>query len=583
MADGQGTRWNNYLGVPKHLIDIDGEQLLYRTVRLLKKQGIEDIWITSHDERYDVPGATRYEPNNNEYEIDRFYSCREIWTDEVCFIYGDVYYTEEAINKITSDKSKTFRYFGRSKPSKTGKDHAELFAIKITKDYINKFEEACLKIRSYVEKGIHKRGLGWHTYLKMHNKEHHIDVELLRDYLKNNKLKNFTEINDETDDFDNPIDYDTFINKNKIVFYLSKIWMGGTFKSTLALIQRLHKYYDIEILYDKDSNKEFINKFLDYVPVKRITKTISCKTCVNVTLYMPNRYINANEYVQWFHSAVNELQVYMPIRLDTKSFITVSEEGKKQADQRYGIDSNIIYNEIDQDIKILAEQPIELEDADLKLVSVSRISEEKGFDNKLIIAQALKEKGINFKWYIVGEAKTHNYFTKIKEMFKDIPEVEFVGRKINPYPYMKWADYVVTPSRRETWNLVVQESLFLNTPVISTNFPAIYEQVKDGENGYIFKMDMSDFDVKKIMTIPKVKYELQEHYRKWFDILGEPKLKDQKIEGKMEIKAILGFKDLEYDIKRIPGETWLVSIERGKELFMTNAPIEILKVHPYRK
>ena len=34
MADGEGKRWGNYLGIPKHLIEIDGEPIIKRTVRL---------------------------------------------------------------------------------------------------------------------------------------------------------------------------------------------------------------------------------------------------------------------------------------------------------------------------------------------------------------------------------------------------------------------------------------------------------------------------------------------------------------------------------------------------------------------
>ena len=54
MADGKGTRWGNYQDIPKHLIQIGGETLLGRTVRLLneKDPGCEVV-ITSHDERYE--------------------------------------------------------------------------------------------------------------------------------------------------------------------------------------------------------------------------------------------------------------------------------------------------------------------------------------------------------------------------------------------------------------------------------------------------------------------------------------------------------------------------------------------------
>ena len=73
MADGKGTRWNNYHNIPKHLIEIGGETLLARTVRLLRENdALADIVITSHDPRYEVSGARRYEPQNNHLEIDRF-------------------------------------------------------------------------------------------------------------------------------------------------------------------------------------------------------------------------------------------------------------------------------------------------------------------------------------------------------------------------------------------------------------------------------------------------------------------------------------------------------------------------------
>lgn len=72
MADGKGTRWNNYGDIPKHFIKVEGETLLARTVRLLHEYdpGCR-VTITSHDPRYEVEGAVRYEPKNNVLEIDR--------------------------------------------------------------------------------------------------------------------------------------------------------------------------------------------------------------------------------------------------------------------------------------------------------------------------------------------------------------------------------------------------------------------------------------------------------------------------------------------------------------------------------
>lgn len=72
MADGKGMRWNNYLGIPKRLAQIDDEKIISRIVRQLDKicSGDWEIIITSHDSRYEFEGSVRYEPLNNHYEID---------------------------------------------------------------------------------------------------------------------------------------------------------------------------------------------------------------------------------------------------------------------------------------------------------------------------------------------------------------------------------------------------------------------------------------------------------------------------------------------------------------------------------
>ena len=55
-CSGKGTRWKNYLGVPKHLIKIDGERLLDRTIRLIKERvhAKHDIWVIAFDDLIDT-------------------------------------------------------------------------------------------------------------------------------------------------------------------------------------------------------------------------------------------------------------------------------------------------------------------------------------------------------------------------------------------------------------------------------------------------------------------------------------------------------------------------------------------------
>ncbi len=152
MADGKGTRWQNYNDIPKHFIKIDGETLLARTVRLLNEgdKGCEVI-ITSHDPRYEVEGARRYEPLNNHLEIDRF--TEELISDDVCFLYGDTYYSQDAISAIINMKAKDILFFGNEK---------SIVAIKVTDGSLFKLHVDNVK-RLFLEGKIDKC-IGWQVY-----------------------------------------------------------------------------------------------------------------------------------------------------------------------------------------------------------------------------------------------------------------------------------------------------------------------------------------------------------------------------------------------------------------------------------
>lgn len=112
MADGRGSRWHNFMGHGKHGILIGGETLLERTVRLVHAADSEaEIIITSHDKSLAVSGASRYEPKNNVLEIDRFTA--ELIGDDMCFLYGDVLYSEQAIGAIVAARgSAPLLFFG---------------------------------------------------------------------------------------------------------------------------------------------------------------------------------------------------------------------------------------------------------------------------------------------------------------------------------------------------------------------------------------------------------------------------------------------------------------------------------------
>lgn len=152
MADGKGTRWGNYSGIPKHLIKIGDETLLERTVRLIKQMDeSNEIVITSHDHRYEVEGAVRYEPKNNVLEIDRFTD--ELIDDGVVFLYGDTYYTDDSIKTIVESETETILFFGNRK---------SIVAVKVENGEI--FRCHVDKVRRLFLDGKIDRCVGWQVY-----------------------------------------------------------------------------------------------------------------------------------------------------------------------------------------------------------------------------------------------------------------------------------------------------------------------------------------------------------------------------------------------------------------------------------
>ena len=152
MADGKGTRWQNFNDIPKHLAMINGEPVIKRTVRLLKTidDGCEVI-ITSHDPRYEIEGAVRYEPKNNVLEVDRF-TC-ELIEDDITFLYGDTIYSEESIKTISEFKTDSVEFFGNKK---------SIVAVKIHDS--EKFKEAFYKARNLFLDGKLEKCIGWQVY-----------------------------------------------------------------------------------------------------------------------------------------------------------------------------------------------------------------------------------------------------------------------------------------------------------------------------------------------------------------------------------------------------------------------------------
>lgn len=126
----------------------------------------------------------------------------------------------------------------------------------------------------------------------------------------------------------------------------------------------------------------------------------------------------------------------------------------------------------------------------ITLLSVGRFSDAKNYDNVPYICKYLIDKAQqNIKWYIIGYGGDEPLIRqKIKEAGME-EHVILLGKRSNPYPYIKACDIYVQPSRYEGKSVTVREAQMLCKPVVVTNYPTAPSQIRSGIDGVIVPMD----------------------------------------------------------------------------------------------
>lgn len=127
LANGEGTRWCNYMGVPKQLIEIDGETILHRMIRLLRQEGVakDDIFICGPFEDDDANSIMTKSKTKREV----FEEIANLAQGPFTILYGDCYYTAEIIHEIVHRPiNKYDEFFTTHRNSYTGKPWAEGYA-----------------------------------------------------------------------------------------------------------------------------------------------------------------------------------------------------------------------------------------------------------------------------------------------------------------------------------------------------------------------------------------------------------------------------------------------------------------------
>jgi len=203
---GGGERWRNYLGVPKHLIVIDGTRLIDRSVRQLRARGVTDVVITAFDPRYEVVGARRCEPVASILPGTGMGFSSGFWSERgrTVVLLGDVFFSEAAMDAVLGAPDDEIIWLGRKRANRV-KAYGEMFGVAIPRERQALLREAAAKVVELRRQGMIGRMMGWELYAVVNG----LDPTVV------SPGPNWMDVEDETDDFDFPGDYLAWMKRHR--------------------------------------------------------------------------------------------------------------------------------------------------------------------------------------------------------------------------------------------------------------------------------------------------------------------------------------------------------------------------------
>lgn len=298
--------------------------------------------------------------------------------------------------------------------------------------------------------------------------------------------------------------------KRKIIFYYPDMYVGGVEMAILNLAKRIYKDYDLYFFYRSISDLELAKEFNKYGIMRNIAglePEEECDTLVYCSLWMEKqdncRKIKAKQRILWAHAIIppggNKFYDMGTMRKIDK-VVVVSDATRVSIPFRlycgrfdnkvYVINNILNVNEIKEKAEL--DTPKLNLAKDLNICTVARISHEKGWQRVRRLCYELQNMGIDFKWFIIGEGYVPEQVKRIHLILDSIPQIEFLGKKLNPFPYVKQMDYSALLSDYESWGLAITESKILGVPPIASSFAAASEQIEDDYNGVI--VPLKNFD-----------------------------------------------------------------------------------------
>lgn len=261
-----------------------------------------------------------------------------------------------------------------------------------------------------------------------------------------------------------------------------------------------------------DHSQYYQHFFSSYIPKLKGEYDVAISYMDGLNYYVVDK-ISAKKKILWVHNDYNKYTYIssfdLPYFEKADKVITISNVCKKSLVEnfpsiadKFDVVENISSSRIINIQKFLPEEDPYFLDNKIKLISIGRLAAQKGFDMAIEAARLLKQEGVDFKWYIMGDGVLRRELEETIHT-KGVADVMILmGIRSNPYPYIAAADVFVMPSRFEGKSIALDEAKILQKPIVVTNYSSVTDAIKNGVTGVITDINAQSIaaGIKRIIT-----------------------------------------------------------------------------------
>lgn len=255
---------------------------------------------------------------------------------------------------------------------------------------------------------------------------------------------------------------------------------------------------------DSGVSLEYSHKYTcPFMPKIQIQKEYDMAISFLTPHYFVTKKVKAKKKMAWIHTDYSKVQIDVKSELKMWSsydyIASISEAVTESFTKVFpSLRNKVMIIENILPVQLIKRQmnefdgKTEMHGEGVKLLSIGRYCTAKNFDNVPCICSYILQSGINVTWYIIGFGGDEAFIKeKIKEQNME-KRVILLGKKENPYPYMKACDIYIQPSRYEGKSVAVREAQLLGKPVVITNYATADSQLEDGVDGVIVPMESKE-------------------------------------------------------------------------------------------